>query len=139
MTTAREFHLGHLLSITTGYLFPVPGVKVPSHVLYEILNFMTGDSNQTVQLFNAADEVKPRLLGQLPWLNEIHFQRGEVGPENIQDVLDRLVEKYGAWHKIYPLHSDDHIQVDPVAVIHAINPDIIFIELPIDNDLEEQP
>lgn len=62
--TVKEFPLADVLTITTG--------KLLSHWhmdgVYEILNFMTGDSLFTHQLPRACDAMQPVLLGQHPWL-----------------------------------------------------------------------
>ena len=60
----KEFHLGDVLSITTGRLVSsrhIDGV-------YDILNFMTGDNLFTHQLPRASRECEPYLLMQFPQL-----------------------------------------------------------------------
>ena len=63
----KKFHLGDVLSITTGRLVS------PRHMdgVYDILNFMTGDNLFTHQLPRASDECKPHLLAQFPQLAEV--------------------------------------------------------------------
>ena len=60
----KQFHLGDVLSITTGRLVS------PRHIdgVYDILNFMTGDNLFTHQLPRAFDECKPYLVAQFPQL-----------------------------------------------------------------------
>ena len=60
----KQFHLGDVLSITTGRLVS------PRHIdgVYDILNFMTGDNLFTHQLPRASDECKPYLVAQFPQL-----------------------------------------------------------------------
>lgn len=62
MTTTREFHLGDVLSITTGRLISPRGIEG----VYDILRFMTGQDLFTHQLPRAMTEMKPRLLAQHP-------------------------------------------------------------------------
>jgi hypothetical protein len=100
---------------------------------------MTGDVNQTLQLGNAAQECKPRLEEQFPWLKEIKFSRDELTRENIHEVMAGLVAKYGEWFAVYPLHPDDHNQVNPVDVVRAINPNARAIGINPDTfDLEDE-
>ena len=68
----REFHLGDILSITTGYLVSRRHMKG----VYDILNFMTGDTLFTHQLPRAGDECKPYLLKQFS-----QFTTPEMGSE----------------------------------------------------------
>lgn len=58
----KQFHLGDVLSITTGRLVS------PRHRdgAYEILNFMTGEKLNTIVLLGASDVCKPFLLRQFP-------------------------------------------------------------------------
>jgi hypothetical protein len=62
--TDKIFPLGDVLSITTGKLLS------ESHVggIYEILNYMTGESLYTHQLPRAAEVCKPVLLARFPSL-----------------------------------------------------------------------
>jgi len=61
---SKLFHIGDILSITTGRLVS------PRHMegVYDILGYMTGDSLFTHQLIRAADRCKPVLLEQHPFL-----------------------------------------------------------------------
>lgn len=58
----RAFHLGDILSITSGYLLS------PRHMdgVYDILNFLTGDELLIHQLPRAAEAAGPFLLGRYP-------------------------------------------------------------------------
>lgn len=58
----KQFHLGDILSITTGRLVS------PRHIdgVYDILGFMTGESLFTHALPRASDVCKPFLLSRYP-------------------------------------------------------------------------
>lgn len=63
----RNFHIGDILSITTGRLVSprrMDGV-------YDILNYMTGDDLFTHQLIRAAEECAPALREQHPDLTDV--------------------------------------------------------------------
>lgn len=64
-----QFYLGTILSITTGVL--LTNTDPPIEDIYNILNFMTRDNLSTLQLPRVADECRPYLLEQHPFLNEI--------------------------------------------------------------------
>src|SRR3989344_6645903 len=88
----KEFHLGDVLSITTGRLVS------PRHIdgVYDILTFMTGDTLFTHQLPRASDECKPYLVKQFPQLaatemasaiaelgNALKSKSGKAGTEKV--------------------------------------------------------
>ena len=72
---SRDFHIGDVLSVTTGKLVS------PRHVdgLYDLLGYMTGERLMTHQLPRASDECRPEILRQHPDL-----ERVEV-PDTVKD------------------------------------------------------
>lgn len=104
----QSFHLGQLISVTTGVLACPNGMKG----LYEILNFITQDSLQTLALIRAADEATPYLYEQHPWLRQIDAD--QIAGKNWQEKLTKLVEQYGEYHEVIPMHYEDHEDVDPL-------------------------
>lgn len=105
---AKKFHLGDLLSVTTGRLLS------PTHMdgIYDILNYMTGDDLFTHQLPRASRECAPILVGQHPWLAKV--DHSAVNTENWQNFLADMVAKYGEFHDVIPMHPDDHEVKDPI-------------------------
>lgn len=98
----KEFHLGDVLSITTGRLVSptlIGGV-------YDILNFMTGDSLFTHQLPRASGECKPYLLEQFPQLKEV--DASGVNKANYKQWLDEQVVKYGECLLVKPIPESEH-------------------------------
>ena len=127
MAERRHFHLGDVLSITTGRLLS------PDRIggVYEILNYMTRDNLFTHQLGRASEECKPWLIRQHPQLAEI------VVPETVPDndwmaYLSTLVEKYGYELPVDPIPHDDHRKVDPVTELRELRPDAEIITVEID-------
>lgn len=107
MSEQRMFHLGDILSITTGKLVS-PRLM---DGIYDILNYMTGDDLYTHALPRAADECKPYLLMEMPFLKDI--SAGVVGRDNWQAWLDKQVELYGEQHAVRPIHHEDHEVLSP--------------------------
>jgi hypothetical protein len=72
----KKFHISDVLSITTGRLVSTRHMDG----VYDILNFMTGDSLFTHQLPRANEECKPYLLEQFPQLDspKMQFALGEL-------------------------------------------------------------
>lgn len=110
---SRAFHLGDILSITTGYL--VSPTKMAG--VHEILDYMTGDSLLTHQLGRAAEQCKPELLSQIPALAAESVEAGanamgmaaKADPANGKSIADAwlaaMVAIHGEWYEIYPIKA----------------------------------
>jgi hypothetical protein len=128
MTATRTFHLGDILSITTGRLVS------PRHIngVYDILNWMTGDNLFTHQLPRACDECEGPLLAQHPDLAAI------IPPETFGDeeaVFGWLAEQvaiYGETREVAPLAAGDHTHINPLTELRQMRPDVdvIVVEVP---------
>lgn len=127
-----QFHLGDILSVTTERLLSPQGMSG----LYEILNFMTNDNLYTHQLGRAAEECKPYLLEQMPWLTEIDVDG--VNSDNFKWWIKGQVEKYGEYHEVIPIHFEDHTVIDPLDELKTMvgESKIITIDL---TETEEPP
>lgn len=90
MAETKEFHLGDVLSITTGYLVS------PRHMggVYDILNWMTGESLYTHQLPRVTREAAPVLLAALPQLAPVEVPDFPA-PEHVATWLTEQVALYG--------------------------------------------
>lgn len=103
MTDTRVFPLADILSATTG--------KLLSHRhmagIYEILNYLTGQSLFTHQLGDACDKAKPALLEQHPQLADVCPPDGLDKP----DLMAWLVEAeraHGETLEVTPLADWEH-------------------------------
>lgn len=121
----RQFHIGDVLSITTGRLVS------PRHIdgVYDILNFMTGDDVFTHQLPRASDECKPYLVGQFPQLaraemdsalaeldDALKSKTGKADAEKIvASWLAKQVAKFGEMFEVKPIPTDAHEVKNPIA------------------------
>jgi hypothetical protein len=105
----KKFHLGDVLSVTTGRLVS------PRHMdgVYDILNFMTGDNLFTHQLPRASDECKPHLLAQFPQLAEV--DASGVNTKNHKQWLAEQVAKYGEEFEVKPIPKGAHQFKNPIA------------------------
>ena len=115
MTGTKDFHLGDILSITTGRLVS------PRHMdgIYDLLNFMTGDSLFTHQLPRACEGP---LLAQHPDLAAIEVPEEFSGEEGVRAWLAEQVARYGETRKVAPLHADDHTRIDPLTEMRKAAP-----------------
>jgi hypothetical protein len=128
MTGTKTFHLGDVLSITTGRLVS------PRHMegVYDILDWMTGDSLMTHQLPRAVDECQGPLLAQHPDLAAIEvpddFGEGGHAEQAVSNWLAELAAAYGETREVTPLAEGEHARIDPIAELRTmIRPDAEII------------
>lgn len=105
----KLFHLGDILSITTGRLV---SPRLMGGV-YDILNYMTQDNLYTHQLPRAGDECKPWLLRQHPQLRTV--DASSIDRDNWQDWLAEQVKLFGKELLVEPIPRDDHDYIEPIA------------------------
>lgn len=97
MTETKSFHIGDVLSITTGVLVS------HDHIggVYNILDWMTGETLMTHQLPRASRACKPVLTKAFLQLSEI-IPPTYLGTDSdaIFKWLDMQGEQYGEWHEV---------------------------------------
>lgn len=126
--SARDFHLGDLLSISDGRLVS------PRHMdgIYDILNWMAGDSLFTHQLPRAMQECRPHLIKQHPWLESDAMSKrlaaltvalGEpCDPKHVVEAwLADAVTEFGEVHPIEPV-PEAHEPKDPIEELREMMP-----------------
>lgn len=118
----REFHLGDVLSVTTGILVS-PSGKLDGP--WDLVNHMTGDSLFTHQLPRAFDECAPELLRQHPDLAAVTVP--EMEPEQVDSWLAEQVAAFGEYRSVQPLAAEDHTRIDPIAELRMMRPDMPII------------
>lgn len=123
----RSFHLGDVLSVTTGYLVAPRGIEA----IYDLLSFMTGDDLFTHQLPRAREECAPDLLRQYPDLAEV-WVPAEFGDEaHVLSWLAKQVVVFGEHLDVTPLAEGDHTRIDPLAELSMIAPNTPVIAVQI--------
>lgn len=126
--TSKRFHLGDVLSVTTGCFVAPSGIDA----LYELLNFMTGDNLFTHQLPRASEECAPEILRQHPDLAEVRVP-GEFDDEAaVWAWLQEQCERFGTWREITPLRPEDHTRINPLAELQMMRPGMPVIEVHVD-------
>jgi len=119
----KQYHISTILCITTGRLVAHTklGYQYPIYAVYDILDYMSGESLYTHALPRVADEAKPVILALYPQLAEVVCPGFDVLPtnQNVQSFIDdwidnKIVPKYGEYLTIYPMHTDDHVRIDPI-------------------------
>jgi hypothetical protein len=125
----RDFHLGDILTVTTGRLVS-PRLM---DGLYDILNYMTNDNLFTHQLPRASDECAPYLLKQHPYL-------AAVAPPDFptQDAawewLNEQVAIFGERLPVSPIPLDAHTYKHPVQeLVEMVGPERVIVADTTDN------
>ena len=124
-TATRQFHLGDILSITTECLVSCSG-KHPIDGVYDILNFMTGESLYTHQLPRVGKEAKPVLIMQHPQLAGV--DASGVDGTNWRAWLDVQIAKFGESLPVAPMNADQHEYREPLSELaEKIPPERIIV------------
>lgn len=106
---SRTFHLGDILSVTTGKFVTLRGIDG----LYAILNYLTDDNLYTHQLPRAAEECRPYLVEHFPWLATI--DASAVTSDTWRSWLDTQIALYGAYHELEPMPPAQHVVINPIS------------------------
>jgi hypothetical protein len=123
MSETREFHLGAILSVTTGRLV------AEMDNLYAIVNHLTGDNISTIGLLAAAEPCKAALLAQHPQLAAIDVS--SASPETRRAWLSEQTANYGPSLPVEPMAQwEKRSVVDDILDIIRLNPkaSIIVVE-----------
>jgi len=117
----KEFATADVLSTITGVLVSnIGGV-------YEVLNWMTGESVFTHQLPRIAREATPVVIGAHPALQQAIGEAKEVNGENWEMWRDRWVDRYGPTISIPKFTADTHESIDPMSELaEKVHPDKII-------------
>jgi hypothetical protein len=125
MTETKAFHIGDILSVTTGRLVS------PRHLggVYDILNWMTGDNLMTHQIPRACGECEGPLRAQHPDLIAIVVPEtfGDDPELGVARWLAEQVSVYGETRDVAPLAAEDHTRIDPITELRAMRPDAEII------------
>lgn len=120
--TTKTFPLGTVLSITTGRLLAPNGIGG----IYEILNFMTGDSLYTHQLPRGMRECQPYLLKQFPELAGVDVSG--VTADNWAAFMNDLSQRYPAEFAVEPMPAGEHYEIDPISELaEMVHPSKIVV------------
>lgn len=119
----KKFDIGTILTMTTGRFVCGDIGKV-----YELANFMTGESIFTHQLPRVGKVIEAEIKRQLPWTDspEMQFQVGElilmlerVSDADLNNLIVGWVSKqaaaYGEQHKVEAFGKDSPYEsIDPI-------------------------
>ncbi len=119
----KQFHLGDVLSVTTGWVLSPEGMSG----LYEILNYMTDSDLNTMALCRAADQCSPKLLEQFPQFATSDFQAAFEEYKQLAEAATRddvksvaqqwvatQIQKYGEMFDVEPLPKGAFEEKHPI-------------------------
>jgi hypothetical protein len=109
MIKTKRFHIGDVLSITTGKLVS------PDHMggIYAILNWMTGESLYTHQIPRACGPCSAELLRQFPELGAVDVP-SKMPPDTVAGWLAEQVVKFGETRDVMPLPAGAYEMRNPL-------------------------
>lgn len=129
MTATRTFHIGDILSVTTGKLVSPAGMGG----IHGLLDFMTSEPLMTHQIPRAVDECAPSLREQFPDLAAAPVPEDFGGSEqSVLLWLSGLEIIHGEFREVAALRPEDHTYIDPITELRSMAPnaEIIAIEVP---------
>jgi hypothetical protein len=123
-TETKAFHVGDILSVTTGVLVS------PRHIagVYEILGWMTGESLMSHQLPRVSRECEPFLRETFPDLAGIDMTAVSIASEaECLTWLASIEPTFGTHREVPRLPEVDHTTIDPIAEIKMVNPSAVIL------------
>jgi hypothetical protein len=127
MMSTKQFHIGDLLSITTGRLVS------PSHIggVYDVIDFVTGQAHMTHQLVRASKEIEPHLIEQHGWLKGVSIPDDVQGEPAVIAWLAWAANEYGEYHDVAALPEGAYVGREPLAELREMAPhaEIITVDM----------
>lgn len=116
MAETKSFPTAAVLSTITGRLLcDIGGV-------YEVLNWMTGESVYTHQIPRISREAEPVILAAHPQLREAWREATLVNADNWQDWRDRWIDRYGAEIAVPKFGAAEHKAIHPITELRQMAP-----------------
>lgn len=125
MTETKDFPTTDVLSTITGRLMgDIGGV-------YEVLNWMTGESIYTHQIPRIGREATPVVVGAHPYLAQAVAESKQVTRENYLEWRDLWLKRYGTTIAVPRFDADAHEGIDPLSELaEKFHPSQIIVVAP---------
>jgi hypothetical protein len=111
MSDTKQFHISDVLTITTGRLVSTRHMDG----VYDILNWMTGESLYTHQLPRASRECAPALLAQFPALVDVPVPDDLTDAKKRDAWLVKQGKRFGYLFDVAPLPPREAQYDTPIA------------------------
>lgn len=128
----RTFHLGTILSVTTGTVVGPGGFSD----VHDLIEYMAGEPVWTHQLPRVGRECVAPLRDQFPQLADVVVPQ-LASPEDYLDWLETQTRRYGTWFEVKPLAAGDHTSIDPLSEMSMHHPHVPVI--PVVADFSSDP
>lgn len=123
----RAFPTCDVISSVTGYMVTERGISA----VYEVLNWMTGESLFTHQLPRVGKEAWEVFVKLHPDAACLKDEAENVNHENWHGWADRWIARYGATLTVPKMTADDHERIDPLSELaEKIDPSRIVVVKP---------
>ncbi len=121
-TETKQFSTRDVLSTVTGYLIgDIGGV-------YEVLNWMTGESVFTHQIPRISREAQPIIIAAHPALQKAVEEAEQVTTENFATWRQTWEDRYGPMIAVPRFTADSYERIDPLSELsEMIHPDRIIV------------
>ena len=122
MSETKQFRTQDVLSTVTGRLMgDIGGV-------YEVLNWMTGESVYTHQIPRIGREAVPVIVAAHPDLKSAIDEAEQVTPENYREWLATWLVRYGETIAVPRFAKSQHERIDPLSELaERVHPDRIIV------------
>lgn len=132
MSDTKRFHLGDLLSVSTGRLVS------PRHMagVHELMEHLAGHPVWTHQLIRLAGPAALAIVEQFPWLAEINKPTHITSDQDATAWLAPLIERYGEWHDVEPMPSGMYERRDPIEELAEVAPHVQVIAVVVPDEGE---
>lgn len=118
----KEFPTEKVISAIAGTLICEMGG------VYEVLNWMSGDSLFTHQLPRVSREARAAMLAHVPSFSRIVDEAEQVNSDNWKEWRDRWVDRYGPTMAVPKMNSDQHERIDPISELaEKVHPSKIVV------------
>lgn len=120
----KDFPTGAVLSVVTGRLVS------ENHIdgVYEVLNWMTGESLFTHQFPRVGREAEPVILAMHPDLSIAIEEADQVNEDNWREWLATWKARYGETIAVPLLTIGEHERIDPLSELsEKVHPDQIVV------------
>ena len=119
----KIFPIDAVMSTVTGILVSEDGIGC----VYEVLNWMTGESVYTHQIPRISREAVPVMLSLYPDMQAAIDEAEQVNGENWRDWLATWKGRYGDNIAVPVMNITEHERIDPISELaEKVSPDRII-------------
>lgn len=119
----KSFPIAAVMSTVTGILVSEDGIGC----VYEVLNWMTGESVYTHQIPRISREAQPVILALYPDMQAAIEEADQVNGDNWREWLATWTERYGEVIAVPVMNIAEHERIDPMSELaEKVSPDRII-------------